>query len=83
MHFLAQRLPTTHVQRRAIAGKVERHLFGGSMVLQKTDDQSDVLPPSRVTDLNAELSLKYRNTIILSWTAPGDDFDTGKGIHIK
>ena len=37
----------------------------------------DVLPPSRVTDLQAKLQDKM--TLILKWTAPGDDLDNGIG----
>lgn len=34
------------------------------------------LPPCKVTDLDAHIE---NETVILSWTAPGDDLDIGKG----
>lgn len=37
---------------------------------------SDVFPPSKITDLQVELN---DNGFFLSWTAPGDDYDSGKG----
>ena len=39
----------------------------------------DHVVPSRVTDLRAALSLKFRSTVALTWTATGDDVDQGKG----
>lgn len=37
---------------------------------------SDQYPPSQITDLQAILD---GEEITLTWTAPGDDFDVGKG----
>ncbi|XP_060596289.1 calcium-activated chloride channel regulator 1-like isoform X2 [Ruditapes philippinarum] len=44
----------------------------------------DVIPPSRMTDLEAVTFIPYRNSIVLKWTTPGDDFDHGKpsGYHL-
>lgn len=36
----------------------------------------DVFPPSQITDLKATSD---EDEISLTWTAPGDDFDVGKG----
>lgn len=36
----------------------------------------DVFPPSQITDLDAT---SEGDQIKLTWTAPGDDFDVGKG----
>jgi len=47
-------------------------------VLETVRDK-DVISPSRITNLKSELFIKYRNTIILSWTAARDDLDIGKG----
>jgi len=36
----------------------------------------DEYPPSRITDLRVEVD---GNTVSLTWSAPGGDFDSGKG----
>lgn len=36
----------------------------------------DLYPPSQIRDLDATL---HGDEIHLTWTAPGDDFDIGKG----
>lgn len=36
----------------------------------------DLFPPSQITDLEATSN---EDEINLTWTAPGDDFDVGKG----
>lgn len=67
--------------KRSVDGKIERRTYGGTVNLQKVSyGQTDTVAPSRITDLKAEWSLKFRNTIILRWTAPGDDLDLGNGI---
>ena len=38
------------------------------------DQQVDVYPPNRVTDLRAETN-REEQTVAFSWSAPGDDFD--------
>ncbi|XP_030352201.1 calcium-activated chloride channel regulator 4 [Strigops habroptila] len=49
----------------------------GSLVVN-TGDPAPIYPPCRVTDLHARIENK---TIVLSWTAPGGDFDNGKADH--
>ncbi len=39
----------------------------------------DVAPPSRVTDLHLSSAVNDSLYVELAWTAPGDDFDQGKG----
>ena len=55
-------------------------MYGGSfrlhLDLHATEDN---IAPSRITDLKVLKILRYRNSIALTWTAPGDDLDTGKG----
>ncbi|NXW48342.1 CLCA1 regulator, partial [Nyctiprogne leucopyga] len=46
-----------------------------SLVVKREGDSAPVYPPCKVTDLHARIENK---TIILSWTAPGGDFDNGK-----
>ena len=40
---------------------------------------TDVLPPSRVTDLGVTSVEPEKKFINLTWTAPGDDLDSGTG----
>ena len=47
---------------------------GGVLVTGGPDPQTDVYPPSRITDLMAETNAQEQ-TIAFSWSAPGDDFD--------
>lgn len=47
----------------------------GSFVVS-TGDPAPIYPPCKVTDLHARIE---NRTIVLSWTAPGGDFDNGKG----
>ncbi|NXV81497.1 CLCA1 regulator, partial [Atlantisia rogersi] len=49
-----------------------------SSVVVNTGGDSTIYPPCKVTDLNAHIE---NQTIILSWTAPGGDFDNGKADH--
>lgn len=43
----------------------------------------DLLAPSKIVDLQAtEISYEY-SSIILEWTAVGDDFDHGQGDFIR
>ncbi|NXN63654.1 CLCA1 regulator, partial [Himantopus himantopus] len=46
-----------------------------SLVVNTGEDYAPVYPPCKVTDLHARIENK---TIVLSWTAPGGDFDNGK-----
>ncbi|KAG2461517.1 CA3A1 regulator, partial [Polypterus senegalus] len=47
---------------------------GTFMVKVVPPANKDVFPPCQITDLSAEL---LNNTVILAWTAPGDDMDKG------
>lgn len=58
-------------------------MFAGSVNVQQQIGNVDSTPPIRITDLRADLSIKYRNSVILSWTAPGDDLDVGTGIYMR
>ncbi|XP_062469078.1 calcium-activated chloride channel regulator 4 [Pezoporus occidentalis] len=49
----------------------------GSFVMS-TGDPAPIYPPCKVTDLHARIE---NRTIVLSWTAPGGDFDNGKADH--
>ncbi|KAM6396387.1 calcium-activated chloride channel regulator 4 [Pluvialis apricaria] len=49
-----------------------------SSLVVNTDDYAPLYPPCKVTDLRARIENK---TIVLSWTAPGGDFDNGKADH--
>ncbi|XP_070557745.1 calcium-activated chloride channel regulator 1-like [Ptychodera flava] len=40
-------------------------------------EQDDVFPPSRIHDLNVEQTSYENNTVILAWTAPGNNYDSG------
>ncbi|KAM9621223.1 calcium-activated chloride channel regulator 1-like isoform 2-T2 [Morphnus guianensis] len=49
-----------------------------SLVVNTAGDSAPIYPPCEVTDLHARIENK---TIVLSWTAPGGDFDNGKADH--
>ncbi|XP_039176965.1 calcium-activated chloride channel regulator 1-like isoform X1 [Crotalus tigris] len=58
-------------------GKFSRIASGGSFVMSGVHkNSSDVFPPSRITDLDAKLN--DEDEFLLSWTAPGNDYDKGK-----
>ena len=42
---------------------------------------TDMFPPARVTDLRVVEASAANGTVTLRWTAPGDDFDVGRGIY--
>nr|XP_056700527.1 calcium-activated chloride channel regulator 1-like [Euleptes europaea] len=60
-------------------GDFSRIASGGSFVMAGAPSSSsslpDVFPPCRITDLEAQLE---DDEFLLSWTAPGNDYDTGK-----
>lgn len=64
-------------------GKFSRIASGGSFVMSGVPvnpapgNSSDFFPPSRITDLEAKLN--DEDEFLLSWTAPGNDYDKGKG----
>lgn len=51
---------------------------GGSFSVQgvPAGPHPDMFPPCKITDLEA---VKVEEDVILSWTAPGEDFDQGQG----
>lgn len=55
-----------------------RTASGGAFVVSNisTLPLPDLYPPSQITDLEATLN---GDEINLTWTAPGDNFDVGKG----
>uniref|UniRef100_A0A8I5TL16 Chloride channel accessory 4 n=1 Tax=Pongo abelii TaxID=9601 RepID=A0A8I5TL16_PONAB len=54
-----------------------RTASGGAFVVSQVPSLPlpDQYPPSQITDLDATV---HEDEIILTWTAPGDDFDVGK-----
>lgn len=64
---------------QANLGKFSRIASGGTFVMSGVipGSSSDAFPPSRITDLEVELN--DEDEFLLSWTAPGNDYDTGKG----
>lgn len=55
-----------------------RTVSGGAFVVSNVSifPLPDLYPPSQITDLEAT---PIGDVISLTWTAPGDDFDVGKG----
>ena len=60
----------THVSRLATAGffSVANH-----------SNDTDMIPPSKITDLRVLSSDPDNRIVNLEWTAPGDDLDIGTG----
>lgn len=70
-----------HINKRAINGNIQRHVFGGTVHIKNrkhVKQYHDVIAPSRIFDLHLVRYIPYRKTLVISWTAPGDDLDTGK-----
>ncbi|KAH0618446.1 hypothetical protein JD844_017657 [Phrynosoma platyrhinos] len=63
---------------QANLGSFSRTASGGSFVMSgvPTGISPDVFPPSKITDLEVELN--EDDEFLLSWTAPGNDYDSGK-----
>ncbi|XP_058032882.1 calcium-activated chloride channel regulator 1-like [Ahaetulla prasina] len=63
---------------QANLGKFSRIASGGTFVMSgvTSGSPSDAFPPSRITDL--EVKLNDEDDFLLSWTAPGNDYDKGK-----
>ncbi|XP_067323156.1 calcium-activated chloride channel regulator 1-like [Anolis sagrei] len=59
-------------------GGFNRVVSGGSFVITDipAGGTSDVFPPNKITDL--EVIFNKDNEFVLSWTAPGDNFDSGQ-----
>ena len=84
--FAFVELDDTPVQRivtkRSVEGNIQRHVTMGTVHVTAPSHaliHVDTTPPSRVVDLKVVRHLGYRNTLVLTWTAPGDDLDHGKG----
>ncbi|KAG8132609.1 putative Calcium-activated chloride channel regulator 1 protein [Naja naja] len=63
---------------QANLGNFNRITSGGSFVMTGVPpgNTADAFPPSRITDL--EVKLNDEDDFLLSWTAPGNDYDKGK-----
>ncbi|XP_053377120.1 calcium-activated chloride channel regulator 1-like [Mercenaria mercenaria] len=69
------------VKKVSLDGNIQRQISGGTVFLdhsKECDVIHDFIAPSRITDLEAFTYILYRNTIVLKWTAPGDDHDHGR-----
>ncbi|KAI5625501.1 hypothetical protein C0J50_15047 [Silurus asotus] len=55
-------------------GNFTRTVTGESFVVDR--DAPPNFPPNKITDLRAEIQ---EDTVLLNWTAPGEDFDQGTG----
>lgn len=63
-------------------GSFVRKIAGTSFYVENSVPlEEDPYPPGRVTDLRVERVLDSASEIKLSWTAPGGDYDKGKGIN--
>ncbi|KAL0174047.1 hypothetical protein M9458_030017, partial [Cirrhinus mrigala] len=51
-----------------------RTATGESFVVTLSGTTPPNFPPNRITDLSAEIQ---EDTVLLSWTAPGEDLDQG------
>ncbi|CAG0880254.1 unnamed protein product, partial [Cyprideis torosa] len=59
-------------------------LEAGPSFFVQTPPTDDVFPPSRVTDLRAEVQQEYNyNMVSLLWTSPGGDYELGKADHYE
>ncbi|XP_025972242.2 calcium-activated chloride channel regulator 2 [Dromaius novaehollandiae] len=58
-------------------GGFHRTAAGGSFIISAVPvgPYADVFPPCKIIDLDARIE---DNKVVLSWTAPGDDFDKGQ-----
>ena len=59
-------------------GMFTRKINGGAIILEQVPDSlsSDRMPPSKVGDFQVEV-IPEAHMLRASWTAPGDDFDSG------
>ena len=81
--FIAdETIPKRSISKRQVPGDIERHIYSGSIHLEDDlhDVTKDLIPPSRVKDLKVMKILPFKNSIVLTWTATGDDWDSGQGI---
>ncbi|NWQ97271.1 CLCA1 regulator, partial [Burhinus bistriatus] len=77
IHMNAPRPKFTDKEIQAKLGSFSR-ISTSSLVVKTGEDSVPIYPPCKVTDLQAHIENK---TIVLSWTAPGGDFDNGKADH--
>uniref|UniRef100_A0A8C8RBF7 Chloride channel accessory 2 n=1 Tax=Pelusios castaneus TaxID=367368 RepID=A0A8C8RBF7_9SAUR len=70
---------TSNEDIQSTVGGFSRTASGGSFIVSAipTRPYIDVFPPCKITDLDAKTA---DDTVILSWTASGDDLDEGQGI---
>ncbi|XP_052780593.1 calcium-activated chloride channel regulator 1-like [Mya arenaria] len=68
------------ITKRPIKGPIERHIHGDSIFLPEGDNtiSPGFSMSSRITDLRSVRSLRYRKSVILTWTAPEDEVDLNK-----
>uniref|UniRef100_A0A8D0GNN3 Uncharacterized protein n=1 Tax=Sphenodon punctatus TaxID=8508 RepID=A0A8D0GNN3_SPHPU len=80
----APRPEVTDADIQANLGSFSRIASGGSFVVAGAPPAGSVIPdtfpPSRITDLQAQLE---NDTIYLSWTAPGGNYDVGTAAGYK
>ncbi|XP_063154285.1 calcium-activated chloride channel regulator 1-like [Candoia aspera] len=74
----APRLAASDNETQANLGNFSRTASGGSFIVTgvPTGNLTDVFPPCKITDL--EVALNAEDEFLLSWTAPGNDYDRGK-----
>jgi len=68
--------------RTSPLGAFARHAVAGAIVISPVGKRRrDAYPPSRIIDLRLKSVKKAADfgQIVLSWTAPGDDFNVGRG----
>ncbi|XP_054333760.1 calcium-activated chloride channel regulator 4 isoform X4 [Pongo pygmaeus] len=72
--------PETDEDTQTTLEDFSRTASGGAFVVSQVPSLPlpDQYPPSQITDLDATV---HEDEIILTWTAPGDDFDVGKVQH--
>ncbi|XP_012320214.2 calcium-activated chloride channel regulator 4 [Aotus nancymaae] len=72
--------PENNEDTQATLENFSRTASGGAFVVSQVPSfpLPDLYPPSQITDLDAT---PHEDEIVLTWTAPGDDFDVGKVQH--
>ncbi|XP_066480666.1 calcium-activated chloride channel regulator 1-like [Tiliqua scincoides] len=78
IHMNPPRAEPSEDELQAEVGNFSRVAPGGSFVVTKVPPgiPPDVFPPGKITDLEAVL-IDDANEFLLSWTAPGGDYDVG------
>jgi len=57
-------------------GSFTRTATGESFTVDLSGSPPPNFPPNKITDLSAEIQ---EDSVLLSWTAPGEDLDQGTG----